>query len=311
MEIRLAQPGKLFSTSTPNFTVLGLSVAGISLALALAERGHAVEIYEIEQDVSLSEQFLVSGTAISALTLSGVDYEVAARRKLEASGIVLRDDFRFVKLDRGASEAAVEIRNRANGRTFSEVKQSTLVFAPNGVPEASPLLKKASFSRAFGFGLSLSARADAPFFRGKSVAVIGDTSWALQQACLAAQYAKHVTVLAEVPNIVASEQLWSEVRKRSVDLTRDIAPTDLLFNTAGELNGVACMEHGHEKRLIVDGIFLAPRILADWTLFSGKQPGRPSFDTANVVVCGICNSIDFDAHTLLSQDGLDTAARLS
>ena len=291
-------------------TILGLSVAGISSALVLRDAGYFVEIYEIEEDVALRERFLIGSTSITARSLSGMEYDELVRSTLVQTGIVLRDDLSFVNLRSRAGLSTLEFRSRLESREAQrDIQAGRFIFAPNGSLQPTKFLDRPSFSKALGFGLSLSAWSDASFFRGLKAVVIGDTAWALEQAGLAAKYARETTIFTEAEHIEADRDLTQSMNELGVELIPKASVIDIVLNSKGCVEGIIYDLAGRRYECNADGVFLAPSIAANMDLVGGIAATHLGHE-GSFFVCGTPNSIAYNAHSLLTSDGVGIANRI-
>ncbi|MDF2724960.1 MAG: FAD-binding protein [Paenibacillus sp.] len=114
--------------------------------------------------------------------------------------------------------------------------------------------------KLLGRGVSTCATCDGAFYEGKSVAVIGDSEEALEEAAALTKYADHITF------IVPREEL------QGVGHAPELPKTEWLFRTRPlEIVGDAHVQsvkvrtrEGAEKLLDVDGVFV---------FLSGSKPG--------------------------------------
>ena len=295
------------------FVVLGLSVAGIAAALELASKGQRVELYEIDDDLTLREQFVISDTSLAREPLSGQDYEDLARENLRDNGVHLMDEYRFVRLqptssDDGPDSNEMVIRHRAESVRKLEVNR--VLFAPNGAPGSFESLIDADCKRAFGLGLSLSAWSDAPFFRAKRVAVVGKSAWGLEQAAFVARYAASVKVFADVGEFTAPPELVRAISDAAVELAESVKLTDVILSPERTISKIVYSDsHGrHEEEF--EGVFLAPPIQPNWEQVAGKIASQMLVTKGALFASGIANFIDYNAYAKLFEDGVRIAREI-
>jgi thioredoxin reductase len=289
------------TSASADYYVVGFSVAGVSAALTLAAGGRRVEILEIENDLSLREQFQIARTAISPTAMAGSDYEDLARQRLESSGIILGSGRRIVELGRTAAALVAEVVDYGSAsRRVLELDYGRCVYAPNGVPDTMPLLELPGAERAFGFGLSLSAWADAPFYRGGSVVVVGDTDWALEQAAFAIRFAVNTLLVTRWDSLVPRHFPSEVLVGRPLEFITHSEVTGICFGTGNTVSGIEFSREGRPDRAAVDAIFAAPTIIAPPDLDSGQGSPR-------LARCGLVNSIEYNSYAELQADGIRTA----
>lgn len=109
--------------------------------------------------------------------------------------------------------------------------------------------------RLVGRGVSYCATCDAAFFRGREVAVAGNSDEAVEEALTLARFAARVHLLSPTADLRAAPQLISELVAHPA-LT--LYPAARLLAVLGEerVEGVTYAGVGEERTLPVDGLFL-------------------------------------------------------
>lgn len=172
-----------------SYLVVGQSIAGIAAARALRAMGQPVYLTPHEFDtVALDDWYLIGPTDLNEFPQNGSEWEVSALSLLQKEGVTVsgRDsswDFAIDELLVSGSQLVVyDYRRR------SELRVRGLIFAPNGSQPTAVV------RRPYLRGVSNSAIADAPIVRGRPVVVMGGGGYALQQTCIALDFASEVTL---------------------------------------------------------------------------------------------------------------------
>lgn len=172
-----------------SYLVVGQSIAGIAAAIALRATGQPVYLTPHEFDtVALDDLYLVGPTDLNKYPQKGYEWEVNALGLLVMEGVTIsgRDISWIFTIDelvvRGSQLMVYDHRRQ------SELQVRGIVFAPNGSQPTAVV------SKPYLRGVSNSAIADAPLMRGHPVVVMGGGGHALQQTCIALDFASHVTL---------------------------------------------------------------------------------------------------------------------
>ena len=291
-------------------TVIGLSIAGISAALRLADAGQGVNLFEIENDLALREQFEVSGTALANDAIRGADFEDIARSVLAKSGIALAAGIVFQQAVPKGAGLGLVVKRGARELEVELERSSKVIYSPNGVPLVSPLLEKPNFSRALGRGLSMSASADASFFKGRKAAVIGNSRWTVEQARFAAEFASVVKIIVEGENLISGSKLIIPGCKEEVEVIPHSHVIDLKVSAEGKVLGIIYETPGGLRTDEIDVVFLATDIQPDWGQVGGEETARKLNSQGVLCLSGVANSIPYNAYAELAEDGIRAAQAL-
>ena len=121
-----------------------------------------------------------------------------------------------------------------------------------------------------GRGISYCANCDSPFYRGKTVAVIGGGNSALDAAELLSKIAKQVYLVHRRQEFRAFEALISEVKSRpNIKLLLDSEVTRITGQDKLEKIVVKNIPSGQETELTVDGVFIEVGRIAHTDLVAG------------------------------------------
>jgi thioredoxin reductase (NADPH) len=127
-----------------------------------------------------------------------------------------------------------------------EFKSKALILAP-GISRKK--LNAPGEKELLGRGVSYCASCDCNFFRGRTVAVVGDESTAASSALLLTEYASAVYWISK--NLNVATQLMAKVKASKVEI---ISPASVARITGDEV--VKSLELNDGRKLAVDGVFI-------------------------------------------------------
>jgi len=115
-----------------------------------------------------------------------------------------------------------------------------------------------SESRLRGKGVSACATCDAPFFRDKSVVVVGGGDTAMDEALALAKYVSKVTVVHRRDQLRACKLLQERVfSNKKIDFVWNSVVTDILGENRVESVKLENVRTGEESTLPTDAVFVA------------------------------------------------------
>jgi len=285
------------------FLVIGESVAGVAAALEIASSGFPVRIVSSYDSAGLEDSFLIGPTALNAEPWRGTDFAVIAFDRLRDVHVKAwysgdwfgswdRVSFDPTTGDLVLDEVFEGERHRLRG----------VVFAPGGNEPGLPEETEAPFRWR---GLSYSAWSDAPFFRGKPVAVIGCGPRAFDQALIAAEFAASVTVLCHESATEPMGLLAEAVASSGYLAVRTHAQIEALRgDEAGALSGVLVCEHGREALVAASGVFVAHDPVVDWEPWGGEQQALALRERGKRTFAGIAAGVPHSDHAALFESGV-------
>lgn len=106
-------------------------------------------------------------------------------------------------------------------------------------------------------GVAYCPHCDGPFFKGKSVAVIGGGNSGVEAAIDLAGMVKHVTVLEFMPELKADEVLQKKLRSlANVTILTNVATKEIIGNS--KVNGLSYIERDskEERKIDLEGVFV-------------------------------------------------------
>lgn len=125
-----------------------------------------------------------------------------------------------------------------------------------------------------GEGISFCAVCDGAFYEGKTVAVIGGGNSALQEAILLSDLAKKVYVVQNLDFLTGEEKLSEQLKtKENVEIILGNVVREL-HGEGGELSAITIANEasGEEKKLVVDGMFIAIGLIPQNEAFANILP---------------------------------------
>ena len=125
-----------------------------------------------------------------------------------------------------------------------------------------------------GRGVSSCAPCDAPFFKGKEVAVVGGGDSAMEEALVLTKYASKVTILHRKDTFRASQAMQKKVFDKQKSGQIEILWNTEILKFVGDqkLKSVVLKnsKDGSERDFEVDGVFVAIGHIPSTDLFKGK-----------------------------------------
>jgi thioredoxin reductase (NADPH) len=282
--------------------VVGFSVAGVAAALELASLGRNVTLVEHGWDsVVLAGSVLVGPTPLGGL-VSGPGFADLAARGFDQLGVAYE-----VGRTVGALEEDREERQLVLTGAESVARVAAIVFAPSG--SAPPAGR---WEPLVGHGVSQSAWLDAARFGGATVAVAGGGPRALEEAYLAARWAKNVVVLCPTETLAGGGVLTRVAAENAnVEILYRCAVSEVVTDGDGTLREIVCEENGRSRTIAARALFLAGEPVVDWSLFGGEAAARALTDGDRVVLAGVAAGIVPYDHPAQYQDGARAAWAIS
>lgn len=122
-----------------------------------------------------------------------------------------------------------------------------------------------------GRGVSYCATCDGFFYRGKDVAVVGGGDTALEDAIFLANIANKVYLIHRRDEFRGSTLLQQRVRElANVELVLSHVPGSIEGEGGVQAINVSSVKDNAERKLAVDGVFVAVGVLPNTELFKGK-----------------------------------------
>jgi thioredoxin reductase (NADPH) len=108
-----------------------------------------------------------------------------------------------------------------------------------------------------GKGVSYCATCDAPFYKGRTVAIVGGGNTALQDALYLSEVAKRVYLIHRRETLRAEEARQRELVKKGVEIMLNTSVEDIGGEKLVNCIKIKDRTTGEEKRLKVDGVFIS------------------------------------------------------
>lgn len=122
-----------------------------------------------------------------------------------------------------------------------------------------------------GRGVSSCAPCDAPFFKGKKVAVVGGGDSAMEEALTLAKYTTEVTIIHRRDAFRASAAMQKKVSENSkIKVFWNTEVKEVIGNDKVEKVILVNNKTNQESELVLDGIFIAIGHIPSTAIFSGK-----------------------------------------
>jgi thioredoxin reductase (NADPH) len=146
-----------------------------------------------------------------------------------------------------------EERNKIKTEGNKEIIAKSVILATGSNPKRTGIGGEDKF---WGRGVSSCATCDAPFYKGKSVAIIGGGDSAFTEALHLADFAEHVSILNRGDEPRASQHLKDQVASNSRIQTYN---NTVVTNINGEqkVESISTNSHDADGKIIVDGVFVA------------------------------------------------------
>jgi thioredoxin reductase len=290
-----------------DYAVIGFSIAGIAAALELASAGSSVSLINYLYDTTDVPGFLFVGpTGLNGQELPGSEFEALAMDALDKAGVRVETGLILTGLH---AEFENELPLQFVGDFAAQQRPLSVnaaIFAPNGTEPG--LSSRLGVEKFFGYGVSYSAWADGRFFRGKPVAVIGCGNRALEEGCIAAEWASSTTVICQDTLKNATDSLRARVAANRSIVIRTGAQLDgILSDGQSTVSGVTLVENGERKHLEVSAVFVAQDLISDWSLWGDEHRAKVLGDQKKLFVSGLARGIEYWDHGALYADGIRAA----
>ncbi len=108
-----------------------------------------------------------------------------------------------------------------------------------------------------GVGVSYCATCDGPFFKGVSVAIVGGSDEALEEAIFLTRYAEKITIIHSQEKLSAREELQKQAKEKdNIDFLLNSTITKIAGEDRVKLIEVMDLNTGDARQLPVGGVFL-------------------------------------------------------
>lgn len=135
----------------------------------------------------------------------------------------------------------------------SALQAKTIIYAAGASHRRLGIPGEAEFS---GRGVSWCAVCDGAFYKGKTVAIIGGGDTALGDAVFLSNIAKKVYLIHRRAEFRANAALQEKVRNTAnIELVLNAVPEEISGDKS--VSGVAFLQDGEQRRIAVDGVFVA------------------------------------------------------
>ncbi|MFV0299122.1 MAG: NAD(P)/FAD-dependent oxidoreductase [Hyphomicrobiaceae bacterium] len=258
---------------TFDVVVIGSGPAGLSAAVAVAEKGlSVVSIDRMGPGGQLMNLGEIHGVAGLEEGATGPDFIATLAEKAMTGGVELAiDEVTAARTDQSgiwwvdSSEGGFEAK--------------ALVMATGLTPGTTGLEEESRFE---GAGLSHCAHCDGPLYSGRPVLVVGDDAWAIEEAIALADHASSVTLVSPKPLEGAPDRMAELISRDNVAL---IEGTVKGFRGSDNLEHVMIEVGGNPEQAIeAHGMFLyADRRPAHGLIEPGQETAAGLFWAGDVM----------------------------
>lgn len=239
--------------------VIGGGPAGVPAAVGLGRAGARVAMFE---------PLSVGGHAINVETVempgqleqSGPDFAASLLEQVLEEGLDLR-----------LGQEATHLRRSGGGWGISvdgaEVEARAVIVCTGSGPRSLPGRPEVEKDPLVGSGIFTCAICDAPFYKGKRVAVAGGGDTGVEGALTLARHGASVILFEREPRLPGCADLAQELRSAAVDVRLETEVEEAIGD--GRLEGIRTVHGGAAETAPVDGLLLAVGIYPRSTLAAG------------------------------------------
>jgi len=223
--------------------IIGAGPAGITAAIYTARAGLKTLVLGIVKNSNAYKAHIIENYFGFEEQISGPEL---MRRGVEQAK---RFDVEFIEREvvdiknNGEKNFTVTDSERDGYHAKAVIICSGLGFKPSGIKNEQPLIGK---------GVSFCVTCDGIFFKGKNLAVIGNTNFAADEALQLLTYSPHITILSHGKKFDMSEKLIKVLNEREIKMIE----TQRVMKFLGEksFEGVEYVDATSEK---FEGVFMA------------------------------------------------------
>jgi thioredoxin reductase (NADPH) len=153
----------------------------------------------------------------------------------------------------------------------TQVRAMSVIIATGGEQRVMDIPGVSEF---WGKGIGICTICDAPFDKGKEVAVIGGGDAAADKALQLAEFAKKITIMVRAKEMRAAAVVQGYLKKQSaIEIKTNVEPLSI-ESTNGNLSGLKYKDltTGKEEVLPVQSVYFALGFTPQSTLFKGQLP---------------------------------------
>jgi thioredoxin reductase (NADPH) len=146
-------------------------------------------------------------------------------------------------------------------------KTKTVIIAAGAHAKEMNIPGEAEF---MGRGVSFCAVCDAPFYRNKSVLVVGGGDSAVEEAIYISKFAKNITVVHRRNELRAAKILQERMKSHSnISVIYDSVPKEIFGRDFVERVTITNIRTNENKNLIIDGVFVFIGLIPNTLFLSG------------------------------------------
>lgn len=260
-----------------NTIILGAGISGISCAIYLKRAGISTLIIENNVPGGQLNKATVIENYPGYVSIEGSELAGNLLNQLETSGVeILYDEITYIDYDK----KIVVVNDKEYG-------YSNLVFATG---RREKTLGYKNEDSLIGRGISLCATCDGALYRDREVAVIGGGSSAVSEAIYLSNIVSKVYLIYRGNELRAEEVLKDKIKRiDNIEVMYEVNVSSYMIED-DKLVGIIL---DNDKRVMVDGVFLAIGYVPNSELFIGNKTdnyievdeyGETSI--SNVYACG-------------------------
>lgn len=243
------------SVSNVDLVVVGGGPAGISSAIYSARKGLRVALVAERLGGQVLDTVDIENV-ISVPHTTGAQLAADLRRHAESYSIEIFTDRRVSRMELTTPIKHIETQNGEVFEAPSVILAMGAEWRKLGVPGEEALI---------GRGVHFCPHCDGPFYKDKSVAVVGGGNSGVEAALDLANICQHVTLLEFADHLLADQVLQEKLRALPNADIHTLAQTTEILQADGKMAGLQWKNRSTDavQSLAVDGVFvqigLAPR----------------------------------------------------
>lgn len=239
--------------------ILGAGPAGLTAAIYASRSGHKVVILE-------------KGTAGGQIASSWLVENYPGVKKMsgqELTAIMAEQAKSFgTKIVEFAEITSVDLKKREVKTASGPYRGRALIIATGN---AEKKLSVPGENELKGRGVSYCATCDAPFFKGKEIAVVGGGNSALEESLHLAKFASRVTIIHRRDSFRAEKRIQEGISKNpKMKFLLESAVSSINGKEKVESLTVKNLKTGKETELKVSGVFIYVGMIPNSELFKNQ-----------------------------------------
>ncbi len=240
---------QVIETNVYDAAIIGAGAAGLTAAIYLGRE--TISAIMLEKKTVGGNAFLTDSIEnYPGFThISGPDLMDKMREQAETYGAAIRE--------------GVEVRSMQQAECEFELNTSEgLIRAKAVIVSVGSTYRRLEIpgeEELVGAGIHFCATCDGPFYRGRSIIVIGGGNSALEEGLYLAEFCEHVTFVHRKPEFSASKTYLDKLpTKENVSAEMNKTPVQFIANEQGVFESLKIRDNetGEESLLEADGVFI-------------------------------------------------------